>query len=139
MVLPDRGSGFHSIERYCAGKARFGCAFACKAVLETCTGNIRILTAGVHQHTTDFHASNPKKTQSGKWGIAPHLHSFIQGKVVEGVSAKKILRKMRAADMQMLPSAKQLSNFVTNSRKLLLSELPEDNLASLFEWLQSNQ
>jgi len=95
----------------------------------------------MHDHSLDVHstAEGQKKSKTGTWGVAPHLKQIIRAKVVDRKKPKNIMRQLRDEGITCKPSKTQLKNFVAICRNEALSVLKNENLASFFEWLKSNQ
>ena len=125
-----------TVENYCAAQKRFGCQFSSKLVIDLKQGTAALQKAGDHTHGSVV--KDPKKSKSGDWGIAATLRHFVDGKIKERFSSLEIIRALRDANLNPLPSQIQMENYVARRKKDLLDDLHEETLSTFFDWCSTN-
>jgi hypothetical protein len=126
---------------FCAARARFHCTMEVKIRVNFEPFHCSISKKNDHEHMVDYHKTEQgkKKSQSGTWGIALHLRPFIQELVIKRQSPKEILRAVRGAQLQPLPTLQQLRNFAAQVRKRCTSDLDSETLSEFLEWVHTHQ
>jgi hypothetical protein len=122
-------------EYYCGARAKYGCVFQTKVVVQKDLSEAVVFKCGEHSH---IYAA---VYQHNARGIPLHIQEFVRGLLGENkhIKPKTIQQKIRDAGLEPLPDDRQIYNFLTKVRQQLFSEFESEDFSNLANWVSKNQ